>query len=311
MAPLVSTVIHLPADPSSTPKARHFVGESLVGSDFEAARDAAELCVSELVTNAVLHAGTSVDVGVAQAGDGLRLWVDDSSPDVPRPSPHSRAASTGRGLSLVASISRCWGVERMQPYGKSVWCEIDGDVADRPDDVAALLGMWGAECVWTEPTETPEPVASKDLDADAGTLVLRGYPVVLGLRQGEQYASLLRECQLLCNSPSAVPSRLGELACAIVASHTSPIGAFGDDRLAAFAAGADTMDVTFPLAYESVGQMAAFRDVLVELNAYAADGLLLALPAPAEVTQLIDWIVDECVRQANGALPAPWDGPLR
>jgi hypothetical protein len=60
----------LPSDARSATAARAFVRDVLSGSRLESVLDAAELCVSELVTNALLHAGTPMRLEVAPAGSG-------------------------------------------------------------------------------------------------------------------------------------------------------------------------------------------------------------------------------------------------
>src|SRR5680860_1192480 len=62
----------LPANPASARRARRFVGDALHRLQWEAGVDLAELLVSELVTNAVLHAGTAVRLRVqADRGAGV------------------------------------------------------------------------------------------------------------------------------------------------------------------------------------------------------------------------------------------------
>lgn len=83
----------------------------------------AEVVISELVTNAVVHASTSVEVRLALAGGMLRIEVADHGgglPDVRAPGtndPH------GRGLVLVNGLSSAWGVDPLAD-GKCVWAEL-------------------------------------------------------------------------------------------------------------------------------------------------------------------------------------------
>jgi anti-sigma regulatory factor (Ser/Thr protein kinase) len=84
----------------------------------------AELLVSELVTNAVLHARSASQVTIERRGTTLRISVSDTSTTRPRLRDYGPEAVTGRGLLLVDRISRRWGVDQL-PTGKSVWFEID------------------------------------------------------------------------------------------------------------------------------------------------------------------------------------------
>ena len=82
--------------------------------------------VSELATNAVLHARSVFTVLLELQGASLRISVVDESPVLPRPRRFGDASSTtGRGLQLVAALSSAWGV--LSPTatgGKQTWCEL-------------------------------------------------------------------------------------------------------------------------------------------------------------------------------------------
>jgi anti-sigma regulatory factor (Ser/Thr protein kinase) len=92
----------------------------------------AQLIVSELVSNAVEHARTDIDVTVRYHRSQLRLGVGDR--DVARPRPAHRAvtgsgpassglAVRGRGLAMVAARARRWGTIS-GPDGKIVWAAL-------------------------------------------------------------------------------------------------------------------------------------------------------------------------------------------
>ena len=85
----------------------------------------AELLVSELVTNAVLHARSETRVTIQRDGSTVRISVYDTSRARPRLRQLGPESVTGRGLLLVDRIARRWGVEP-EDDGKSVWFEIDG-----------------------------------------------------------------------------------------------------------------------------------------------------------------------------------------
>lgn len=83
----------------------------------------AELLVSELVTNAVLHARTMITLEITQRGDSIRVGVADESARRPKPRSYSDDAMTGRGLTLVQALSSSWGT-RSTPAGKQIWFEL-------------------------------------------------------------------------------------------------------------------------------------------------------------------------------------------
>ena len=87
--------------------------------------DSASLVVSELVTNAVLHARTEITVVLELLDDGsVRLEVSDQSSELPQRRRYSEESGTGRGLVLVDALSSGWGVESRAEDGKTVWAEL-------------------------------------------------------------------------------------------------------------------------------------------------------------------------------------------
>jgi DNA-binding NarL/FixJ family response regulator len=120
----------LDADARSSAAARRFVEEALAQSGKAELLDVVNLCVSELVTNAVLHTSSAPDLAVWITATGVRVEVGDEGGDLPgaEPEPAALDAVSGRGLSLVESLATAWGVIP-RPSGKTVWFEVA-----RPDD---------------------------------------------------------------------------------------------------------------------------------------------------------------------------------
>jgi len=112
-----------PAELTTPSAARRFVVGALRAGGV-AVDEAIPLVVSELVTNAVLHAGSSARVEVRVDNDCVRIEVHDSKADLPtvrEPGPYT---VTGRGLMLVDALSDRWGATPTSG-GKVVWFEID------------------------------------------------------------------------------------------------------------------------------------------------------------------------------------------
>ena len=138
-----------PASTASVPAARRFVRATLEAAGCLAAWDAAQVLVSELATNAVLHARTSFTVEVERTAAAVRVSVADRSPVLPTPRSYGTDSTTGRGMRLVATIALAWGAERT-PDGKAVWFDVaaegDGGLETEPwsdaDDVEALLAAF-------------------------------------------------------------------------------------------------------------------------------------------------------------------------
>ena len=118
--------IHLAPALTSARQARRFVSDTLAEWGDERFVDAASLLVSELVTNAVVHAASAVDVSVGHEGIHavLRVEVRDRSRRPPRMGGFDPEAVSGRGLALVEAMSDRWGVEN-DDAGKRVWFELE------------------------------------------------------------------------------------------------------------------------------------------------------------------------------------------
>lgn len=111
------------ADLGSVGEARRFVRRALADMGAEDLEFEACQVVSELATNAVIHAATPFQVDLEHDGATLQIRVSDSSPKSPITKAHSDQATTGRGLRLVAKLADAWGTE-VRPNGKTVWCTL-------------------------------------------------------------------------------------------------------------------------------------------------------------------------------------------
>ena len=113
--------LQLPPEPSSAGKARQFVASTLTAGD--EVGELAVLLVSELASNAVLHARTSFELVVDDDFERLRVEVHDNSPVLPTLKDYVAESVTGRGLHIVASSADNWGFEASD-RGKVVWFEL-------------------------------------------------------------------------------------------------------------------------------------------------------------------------------------------
>ncbi|MFF3754511.1 SpoIIE family protein phosphatase [Streptomyces sp. NPDC002018] len=114
----------------SVATARAFVRDTLQGWGYADVVDDAVVLTSELVTNAVIHAGTSADVLCLRTEDGVRVEVADRYPEREIPiqgtgrSFANADRENGRGLLLCAALASRWGVEYTSTY-KQVWFQLD------------------------------------------------------------------------------------------------------------------------------------------------------------------------------------------
>ena len=119
----------LPPQPVSVPFARSAVRSFLSSVDPQLVSEAAVLVVSELVSNAVLHARPDpapIELHVQADERVVHIEVRDHDPDPPRrrhgvPGPEE---DRGRGLHIVHSVADDWGWDRVEGNGKIVWCDL-------------------------------------------------------------------------------------------------------------------------------------------------------------------------------------------
>ena len=112
--------VRLPPESASAGVARRLVKTVLGEIVRPAALDDVVLLTSELVTNAVVHAGTPVDVLVRDLHGRVQIEVFDAGPQVPVVVDEVLACNSGRGLRIVAALSEAWGAHPGRG-GKTVW----------------------------------------------------------------------------------------------------------------------------------------------------------------------------------------------
>jgi anti-sigma regulatory factor (Ser/Thr protein kinase) len=179
---LVATAAYQP-EPKTAAAARRFVRDTLRSWEVTRAGDAhglvddAVLLTSELVTNAVVHAGTTVQVTCRLADGAVEIVVSDGHPDrqvpeIPDQGPVAAERTGGRGLLLPAALASAWGVA----YGracKAVWfrlaldgagSELAGDPAGDSEAARRLLGdladTIGVTAALAAAMRAPETLAS-------------------------------------------------------------------------------------------------------------------------------------------------------
>ena len=165
-------------EPKAAAAARRFVRDTLEAwvvtgaADGHGVVDDAVLLTSELVTNAVVHAGTSVQVTCRLAEGAVEVVVSDGHPGRLVPEAPEREAvpserTGGRGLLLPAALASAWGVA----YGrasKAVWfrlaldgaCSELGPGPDGDGDAASeLADAIGVTAALAAALRAPEPLA--------------------------------------------------------------------------------------------------------------------------------------------------------
>ena len=122
--------LHLEPLPRVVQSARTFVRARLPDVDPDTV-DTVLLLTSELVTNAVIHARTAIEVGITISTNKVLITVHDE--DLGLPSDSYPGREGGRGLGLVAAMSEETATERHAGEGKTVWFRL----SRRPSEVSA------------------------------------------------------------------------------------------------------------------------------------------------------------------------------
>lgn len=259
--------------------------------------DDVELVASELLTNAILHAGGDVDVVIQRCHPGVRIVVRDGRPDlVPalQEPPIGRmgddelellarsvfeGTTTGRGLLLVDAFADAWGVD-LAEASKEVWAEV-GTGRRMPSPGA--------------PEAAPSAVPGVPVR-------LRDVPVRLVLLSAANMDDLIRELQTTSYADQA-PSDLAALGEQLVhdtAAQREPL------RIAARSAlrkRARRMDVELEVPPGQVEVLRRFVGLTNQVEDLCHDGVLLSEPPSAELTAFRRWYVDELDRQVSGEPP--------
>src|SRR3954468_6032481 len=138
-------------DPAAPQQARRFVAAQLPGDALAETRDIAELLVSELVTNAVVHAASPVDVDVEPGPDGVLVRVRDADtgPLVMRAGGGAELDEGGRGFVLVDRLAEAWGTEH-RGGRKTVWFRLP-----LSDDPAPQLAAGQSDATPADAAELP------------------------------------------------------------------------------------------------------------------------------------------------------------
>ena len=151
------------------------------------------LITSELVTNAVRHAGTRVVLRLDRRPDGLVIAVDDEADGLPRIVPAEERVSGGRGLAIVEELSAEWGVPtrpgaRRCGRGSRRWPPARRDDEDdedngeaRPDRSAAVpTRPWCSSChgarTWSSSPGRPRPTSGPAPGSPCGRSRICGWP---------------------------------------------------------------------------------------------------------------------------------------
>jgi DNA-binding NarL/FixJ family response regulator len=115
--------MRFPGELQSARAARRFVGGVLEGWQCSDLEDSIQLLVSELVTNAVIHAKSDVEVALHLRADRVRVEVVDAATEYVHRRDAGEEEQSGRGMALTEALASAWGIDTLVA-GKSVWFEV-------------------------------------------------------------------------------------------------------------------------------------------------------------------------------------------
>jgi PAS domain S-box-containing protein len=288
--------------PTSAGAARRLVRDVLARAGRDDLLDTAELVVSELVTNAMLHTATQIDLRATVDEHGLHLEVADGSPTQPTEREHAALAGTGRGLALVHDLTEQWGV-RAAGDGKVVWARVTGVTREAGDGL---------------PTQSAPAAAGLDVV----DVALHNVPLLIHLAWHEHAETLLREYLLarleLDETAALADHALASTAMSLLHEQLPAPALPGGARALEEVTGLLTV-VTEPTATLALGWLrvpvdavAAFDvlDSVMDAAVAMADAdELLAAPMQPELRELRRWLCREVASQSAGRSPVPWRPP--
>jgi anti-sigma regulatory factor (Ser/Thr protein kinase) len=294
--PAAAERIELHPSASSPARARRFLSErSAAWSLPSSLGDQLALVGTELVTNAVLHAHTPLTLAVELLDDRVRVSVRDGSSAPAALRRYRRDALTGRGLGMIAAVSRAWGVEPARG-GKVIWAEFDLDgLRPRPAQTT------------DQHHPAPEPPPG---GPGAKTIRFLGVPVGDYLELQAHNDALLRELQLIriglrTGGPDAapMPPRLASLIDELEQDFRGRRDSQRDMVADAQARGEATVDMEVNVSPAVLPAARAYVDLLEEADGFCRTGALLTPPPSDRVRRLRRWFVEEMAAQFDGAAP--------
>lgn len=292
--------------PASVGQARRLVRSALVDAGCDVLVETAEILVSEVVTNAVVHAATPVDVEAIVGGRGLRVEIGDGSPHPPVPRVYAGLAGTGRGLRLLEDLTDDWGVQQRQS-GKVVWFELRTDDFSGP--VHGTPGAKGAVggALQRAGAGTDEP-------PDIVKVVLLRVPLLLHAAWQTHVESLLREYLLIRLEEDNAVAELEAHAAAndamvLLRQHlpAPDVGADPEEVMTSATEPLVTAErIVLPVPADSLPHFQVLDDMLDAAAVLADAGELLTAPVQPEVRMLRRWLCQQVRDQAAGAEPTAW-----
>ena len=298
--PLNRPALTLGPGPRSVHDARRWVVRTCSDIGRDDLIECAELGVSELVTNALLHGEPPITVRVRGTVEHPRIDVRDSSleaPVLPTPVPledHNGLLLTyGRGLTLVARSADAWGAE-IEDDGKIVWFAPSGQLAE-DEGVPGVITGADAVRMRREPTQ------------DRVRVEILGVPLALFVGFQQHFRELRREVRLLAlahEQDYPLAKSLSDLFTTLDRHLREGIGV--EQIEAAVAARRTHTDLVVHMPRATARTLSRFIELLDLADDFCRQQRLLSLERSPEQRSFQGWFLCEFVRQAQGEPPVSW-----
>jgi len=306
-------VLDLDAGPRSAQDARRWVVRTCHQLDHDELAECAELAVSELVTNAVLHGRSPYRLQLSGTPDHPRFEVHDASTIPPQPSgpaafdldtldtldaldddQFDTITTVGRGLDIVARSSSAWGAH-IEEDGKAVWFEPAAEFEDAGTDF---------QLTYAAPRLTDDHTRVGHI-----AVQINGLPIDAWDRFQRHYRDLRREIRLLALSHED-DYPLAKVLSEHFEALELPLRAnMGREQVnAAAAAGHHTTDLRLRMPAATAREIGGLIDLLDAADEFSRAERLLTPPRSAEQRSFQIWFLGEFRRQASGAPPGAWHG---
>lgn len=289
--------------PRGVSDARRWVTQVLTEIDRPELVESAAISVSEVITNALLHAQQPVNVRLRGTREHPRVEVRDGSreppalPDLESDPTDDLLLTFGRGLSIVARVSSAWGAE-IDEDGKTVWFVPQLELAEGPGVQGTII-----ESTTFQREDPPEVV-------DPVEITLAGLPLTELKSNRTHLRELRRELRLLALGHEATYP----LAASLSRFFTDVANTFWrgmrDEKLAsALLDGDAVIDLTITVPRTSGEDFQRFIELLELADAFCRQERLLTLERTPEQIAFQTWMFGEFVRQTRGAAPLRWQPP--
>lgn len=299
--PLNRPALTLGSGPSSVHDARTWVVTTCLDITRPDLVECAEIGVSELVTNALLHAATPISVRVRGTREHPRVEVSDAStepPVLPGTEPlaledDDLLLTFGRGLDIVARCATAWGAE-IEDDGKVVWFNPASEFSEKEGVQGVITGVVDPESTSLSGKQWV-PVVVRDLPLQS----FQDFQV--------HYRELRREVRLLAlahEEDYPLASSLSHLFSSL--DRVIREGIAADQLERTLASGHETTDLRLQVPLSTVRTIDRFLELLDLADAFCRQERLLSLARTPQQREFQKWFLGEMVRQHQGAAPTGW-----